>query len=132
MRAIRSTGNRTETALRKVLHSLGLRYRIYARNVVGKPDFVFPRQRVAVFVDGDYWHARALREERSPLPLKRLAADRYEYWSKKFETRILRDDYVTAELSRQGWLVLRYWESEVKSDLRGVASKIADTVRRRK
>lgn len=63
MSAIRSEQNRTEVRLRKAIFARGLRYRLYRRDLPGKPDFVFVRESVAVFVDGDYWHCRLLIEE---------------------------------------------------------------------
>src|SRR6202023_2421361 len=62
MSAIRSTDNRTERLLRSALHRRGLRFRKYVSDVPGRPEIVFRREHVAVFVDGDYWHCRVLQE----------------------------------------------------------------------
>lgn len=132
MRAIRSTGNRTETALRKALHRMGLRYRLYRGTLIGRPDIVFPREKVAVFVDGDYWHARLLRERGPSAFRATLRTPTWEYWFDKFQRRVERDDWITSSLEESGWLVLRFWESDIKRDVLPAASRIASAVRKRR
>ena len=128
MSAIRSRDNRTELALRRAIHSLGLRYRLHPTTVLGKPDLVFVRERVAVFVDGDYWHARVLREQGLRVMTSRLRDDRKDYWITKFTRRVVRDDEVTAALSYQGWLVLRFWESDIRREIGLTAEAIERAV----
>jgi len=115
MSAIRSTENRTEVALRSALHRSGLRFRKYARDLPGNPDIVFRRARVAVFVDGDFWHARVLREDGLQALRARVAGPNKSYWLQKFQRRVARDDEVNTSLRASGWRVLRFWESELKS-----------------
>jgi DNA mismatch endonuclease (patch repair protein) len=129
MRAIKSKQNRTETILRKLLHAMGFRYRLYPRGVTGKPDFIFIRQRVAVFVDGDFWHARVVREQGFAPNVSRLSEPAQLYWTGKFQKRIVRDDFVTSELTRQGWTVLRFWESDIRSDINSIVNRIASVLR---
>lgn len=134
MSAIRSVANKTEAALARELHSRGFRYRKYAE-VHGKPDIVFPTERVAVFVDGDYWHGRLLVERgRRVLQavLRRLKPAAREYWLTKFTGRVKRDLEVTSTLRAQGWRVIRLWESDVKRDLHGAAQRIARAVLQRR
>lgn len=135
MRAIRSTENATEAALRSALHRLGLRFRKYRKALPGRPDIVFPRERVAVFIDGDYWHARLLVEagpEALAQHLARLAEPSRVYWTDKFTRRVARDREVTGALRELGWAVLRYWESDVKRDVAGTARAVAEHVRQRR
>lgn len=132
MSAIRSTENKTEAALRRGLHALGLRYRKYAVGVPGKPDIVFRREMVAVFVDGDYWHARVFREGGAAALRASIRNPNIDYWLDKFFRNVSRDDAVTAELKRRGWLVVRVWESDLKRDLSQTANRIARSVRRRR
>jgi DNA mismatch endonuclease (patch repair protein) len=133
MSAIRSTNNRTEAALRRTLHGMGLRYRKYCAGLPGKPDFVFPTERVAVFVDGDYWHGRLLRERgRDALVDHYKTNEQRSYWVAKLERNAARDDYVTNVLASEGWVVLRFWESDTKRELERVANEIARTVRDRR
>lgn len=129
MSAIRSRDNLTEVALRRALFSLGMRYRLHSKNVLGKPDIVFPRARVAVFVDGDYWHARTLREQGIDALKQRLQGAASSYWIEKFTRRVVRDDEVTATLTYQGWHVMRFWESVIRTDISLAAQEIAEAVR---
>jgi DNA mismatch endonuclease (patch repair protein) len=132
MSAIRATENRTERALRSALHRLGLRYRKYTASLPGRPDIVFPVQKVAVFVDGDYWHARVLQEKgprafRATLRKKETQG----YWLAKLRRNAERDRAATLALRKAGWLVVRLWESDAKRDVPKAAARIARTVRRR-
>lgn len=132
MSAIRSTENKTEAALRRALHALGLRYRKYTTDLPGKPDIVFRREMVAVFVDGDYWHARVFREGGQAALRASIRNPNVDYWLKKFLRNAARDAAVNAELEGRGWLVLRYWESDVKRNLGPTANRIARFVRQRR
>lgn len=131
MSAIRSTGNRTETVLRQRLHALGLRYRVYVKYLPGRPDIVFPGARVAVFIDGDYWHCRVLVERGLDALRACLRTPSRNYWLEKFQKRVVRDREITDELRSMGWYVIRLWESDVKRDVEKAVKKIAATVRRR-
>ena len=128
MSAIRSTGGKSEVALRSLLHRRGLRFRKNYTKLIGKPDIVFPGARVAVFIDGDYWHARVLREKGIEALYSRIKTANRDYWIDKFTKRVKRDDDVTAALEKDGWTVLRFWESDVRRDLEGVAGVIARLV----
>jgi DNA mismatch endonuclease (patch repair protein) len=134
MSAIRSKENRTESALRRVLHGLGLRYRKYGKQLAGRPDIVFSASRVAVFIDGDYWHARELVEGNGAelrRRLRRLSPEARSYWATKFKRRVARDREITELLKSDGWIVVRLWESDVRGDLEKAARRIAAQVRRR-
>jgi DNA mismatch endonuclease (patch repair protein) len=132
MSAIRGRENRAEVALRKALHAMGLRYRKYRRDLPGCPDFVFVRERVAVFVDGDYWHARVL-VERGPGALTRsLRTPNKDYWLKKFQNNVRRDREATRALGKAGWHVLRYWESDVRRDTMALARRVGRVVEARR
>jgi DNA mismatch endonuclease, patch repair protein len=131
MSAIRSTENRTEAALRAVLHAKGLRYRKYRKDLPGNPDIVFVKARVAVFVDGDYWHARVLVEEGLAALQRTLRTPTKHYWLEKFKRRVERDRLTSLALEGSGWLVIRMWESDVARDLQHSANRIASAVRAR-
>jgi DNA mismatch endonuclease, patch repair protein len=132
MAAIRSTENRTERSLRQLLHRKGFRFRKYSRTLPGKPDIVFPTERVAVFVDGDYWHGRILRERGEAALLISIKNPNVDYWANKFRRNVSRDADATAALEQDGWKVLRYWESDVKRDLAGTAERVASVVLERR
>ena len=130
MSAIRSRDNRTEVALRGVLHRMGLRFRLHDARLAGRPDIVFPAGRVAVFVDGDFWHAREMLSSsgrKLPSRLVRLPRTSRDYWLAKFRRRIAIDKEATQTLRRAGWEVIRLWESDVRRN----ADAAAQYVRRR-
>jgi DNA mismatch endonuclease, patch repair protein len=108
MRANRKVGSKPETQLRSALHQLGYRFRknleIQAGDVRVRPDIVFTRQRLAVFVDGCFWH-------RCPTHGTRPRVNT-SYWGPKLERNVSRDRRVTAALENEGWFVLRIWEHE--------------------
>lgn len=116
MSRIRSKNTRAEMMLRRRLHQRGLRYRIHADRLPGKPDIVFTRQKIAVFVDGDFWHGRNFEGWKHKLQ---------PYWKAKIERNLERDLQRTAELEQGGWTVLRIWEHEVKADPDACAERVA-------
>ena len=125
MAAVRSRQNAAEFLLRKALHGRGFRYRLYGKSLPGRPDLVFPKHKAVVFVDGDFWHGRVLRE-RGPAALEEsLRTEHRDYWITKLHRNVARDDYVSRALTDRGWKVLRVWESEVKKDVNAVAERIA-------
>lgn len=107
MQGNRSRDTSPEVAVRKLLHSAGLRYRVDYRpepSLRRKADIVFTRQRVAVFIDGCYWHACPEHGTRA-----RTNAD---YWSAKLKRNVARDADTTSRLETAGWVVMRFWEHE--------------------
>jgi len=128
MAAIRSTETRTEVELRRILFSMGLRFRKNVSHLPGRPDIVFPRARVAVFIDGDYWHGRVLREAGLSAARARFTEVQRAYWIPKLQRNVARDDRVTRDLMSSGWTVLRMWESQVRLAPLDAAIRIADLV----
>jgi DNA mismatch endonuclease, patch repair protein len=132
MSAIRSRDNKTEVALRKSLHAKGLRFRLFRKDLPGKPDLVFVSARVAVFVDGDFWHGRVLQEEGLSALVRTMRPKNRNYWKTKLVGNVRRDSITTSLLRRSGWVVLRFWESDVRKNVDGAAERIARVVRRRR
>ncbi len=122
MQGNRKRDTRPEMALRRAAHGLGLRYRVAAKPVAesGTADLVFARARVAVFVDGCYWHGcpRHFRVPRT----------NSAYWGPKIERNRARDARIDRTLREAGWLPIRVWEHE---DATEAASKVATAVRGR-
>ena len=119
---------RCEILLRSALWKLGLRYRVNVRSLPGRPDIVFPSRRVVVFCDGDFWHGREFSRR-----LKKLAkGHNAQYWTMKIRRNIERDHERTSELERAGWLVLRFWETDILRDPSGVADGAARVIKSRK
>ena len=119
MQHIRSKDTKAEILLRKALWRKGVRYRKNYVRLPGKPDIAITKHRIAIFVDGDFWHARG-HEER---PGEQIATNK-NFWSSKLKRNVERDRYVNELLLEQGWLVLRFWESDIKKDLEKCVDEI--------
>src|ERR1051326_6480312 len=117
MSKIRSFGNRT-TELRfiRFCRRHGIRGWRRGSSLFGKPDFVFARCRLAVFIDGDFWHGNP-KSHRTP-------KSNAEYWTKKIQANRRRDRLVNRTLKQQGWRVFRVWESELGSDGQAIMAKL--------
>jgi DNA mismatch endonuclease (patch repair protein) len=109
MARIKGSNTRPEIALRKVLHGLGLRYRLGGAGLLGKPDLVFPRYKAVVFVHGCFWH-RHFNCSIATTPKSNTG-----FWVEKFQKNVARDDRVTGLLGATGWRVFVVWECEVAS-----------------
>jgi len=108
MAGIGSKNTAPEMRLRRALHARGLRYRLHARALRGKPDIVFPQFRAALFVHGCFWH-------RHPgCPLATTPATRPDFWKAKFEGNVSRDDAAVRALRQAGWRVGIVWECEMR------------------
>lgn len=119
MKHIRAADTKPEVRLRKALWHLGIRYRKNCSALPGKPDIVLTRQKIAIFVDGDFWHARGHQEH----PGEQVGSHR-DYWTKKLTRNVERDKEINDELTEAGWLVLRFWESDIKKNLDDVLAEI--------
>lgn len=108
-----------EILLRKALWHRGIRYRKNYSKLSGTPDIVLLRQRIAIFVDGDFWHARYHEEH----PGEQIRSNK-EYWVKHLSRNVEHDHEVNDELAQEGWLVLRFWESDIQHDLKKVVNEI--------
>ncbi len=115
MARVRSSDTGPELKVRRLAHSIGLRFRLKRRDLPGSPDLVFPRYRLAVFVHGCFWH-RHPGCARATLPKSRV-----EFWIRKFQANVERDRCDVRALEKLGWRVLVIWECELKdeSGLRG-------------
>lgn len=108
----RGKDTRPEVRFRKALYHAGLRYRKNYKKLPGTPDIALTRQKIAIFVDGDFWHAREHREH----PGEQIVSNK-EYWVRHLSRNVERDCEIDDALTEQGWLVLRFWESDLKHDL---------------
>ena len=112
MSAIKGRDTKPEILLRKLLHSLGYRFRIQRKDLPGRPDIVLPKYKTAIFVNGCFWHRHeGCRFASTP-------SSNSEFWQKKFAANVERDARNYAALKELGWTVLIIWECEVKQILR--------------
>ena len=108
MRRIRSKDTSPELALRRLVHSLGYRFRLHRKDLPGKPDLVFPSRLKVIFVHGCFWHQHpGCREGRMP-------ASRREYWEPKLTRNQTRDAENRIRLKEKGWDVLTVWECSLQ------------------
>jgi DNA mismatch endonuclease (patch repair protein) len=116
MARVRSKNTDAELALRRSLWGMGLRYRLHSK-LPGTPDIVFRGPKLAVFIDGCFWHG-------CPVHYSEPASN-VEFWKAKRARNATRDARVDAELHAAGWTVLRIWEHEVRADPDAAAARVA-------
>lgn len=116
MQAIRSQNTKPELTVRHLLHTLGYRYRLYRKDLPGKPDIVFPGRRRIIEVRGCFFHGHGCR-------LGQPAKTRTEYWGPKIEANRNRDAANVAALRAAGWEVLELWECEIRAGV-GLAERL--------
>jgi DNA mismatch endonuclease (patch repair protein) len=107
------------------LHAAGLRFRLHARNLPGRPDIVFRSRRIAIFVHGCFWH----RHPDPTCKLARTPKSRLGFWEPKFAANIERDRRDVAELINGGWTVETIWECQLKDkdELGALIRRVRDT-----
>lgn len=116
MSKVRPRDTGPELLLRRTLHKLGVRgYRVHRRDVPGRPDIVWIGRRLAVFVDGAFWHGH---------PSAYTPGKSGAFWDKKISDNAARDRRVDDNLRQGGWTVMRFWDFEVEKDARQCAEKI--------
>ena len=109
MSQIKSRDTKPELTLRKLLYSGGLRnYRLHSKKIIGKPDIVFPKLKIIIFIDGCQWH----KCKKHYVPPKTNVT----FWSKKINQNIKRDIIVNKHLKKLGWKVIRIWEHDLKKN----------------
>lgn len=119
MSRIRGKNTKPELRLRRTLHGMGVRYRIHDRSVPGTPDISHKGARVAVFVDGCFWHGCPQHYSRP--------ASRQEFWDGKLAYNLDLRARVKAKL--EGWTVIEAWECQVRDDAASVATKVGASIR---
>ncbi len=126
MSAIRGKDTGIERKLRKALTEKGIRYRLYSTRVYGHPDICLPGYRIAIFADSEFWHGYHFEENAANLE------SFGDYWIKKIQRNIARDEEVNRVLKSQGYTVLRFWGKQIEKELDEVVKTILDAIERRK
>lgn len=132
MASVPNRDTKAEIALRQALWRRRLRYRLKTK-LPGKPDIVFPGSKVAVFVDGDFWHGNAWRVRGLPsFEAQFSRMNNPKFWKAKLKKNMARDAEVNSTLVADGWVVYRVFESSLSKDLDGVADDVEQLVRTRR
>lgn len=110
MSKIRSNNTKPEVFFRKKLWGNGMRFSRKTSRLPEKPDIVLNKHRIAIYIDGEFWHGYRWKEKK-----KKLKANK-KYWVPKIERTILRDHQNNRKLRKSGWQVLRFWEHQINRD----------------
>jgi len=110
MKQIKGKNTKPEVEFRKLFWHRGYRYRVNDKRLPGKPDIAFPSHKVAVFIDGEFWHGYKWEEKKAKIKSNR------EYWVTKIERNIERDKKNIELLQKMGWEVFRFWAHEVEKE----------------
>lgn len=120
MQHIRSKDTLPERKIMKELRRRKIYFAHHVKGIIGKPDVVFRRKKVVVFIDSDFWHGHPKRFI--------MPATNYEYWSNKIARNKKRDKEVTKKLRSQGWKVIRIWEYDVNHKLEKALDLILNAI----
>ena len=121
MSHIKSQNTSIELMVRRQLFSMGYRYRVNYKDLPGKPDIVFTKKKIAIFIHGCYWHGHDCGSRYS-----HTSKSNKSYWGPKIERTKQRDQAHTQELISQGWNVITLWECEIRNNF----ERVIDTLNR--
>jgi DNA mismatch endonuclease, patch repair protein len=116
MSNIRSKNTAVEKVIFSALRKRGVYFQKHYKKALGNPDIALPKKKIALFIDGDFWHGYNFAKQKKRLPKK--------YWLKKIEDNIKRDRKNRNKLKREGWKVLRVWEHEIKKNPERAIKKV--------
>ncbi len=122
MSKIKSQNTQPEIKLRKYLWNIGYRYRLNVSSLPGKPDIVISKLKLIIFIDGEFWHGYKWKEKKKKIKTNR------QYWIPKIERNMKRDTVNNRKLRKDGWIVLRFWEHQIKKDFDFVIEKILSSI----
>lgn len=111
MGAIKSKNTLPELSVRRALHAKGFRFRLHDKSLIGKPDLVLPKWKAVVFVHGCFWHQHGCSNSKIP-------ATRREFWSKKLQSNVRRDEQHAKQLRDTGWRIAVVWECSIRRELK--------------
>jgi len=121
MSQVRSSNNKsTEIKFKMAMVRAGLKHWRVQPKMLFSPDFIFEQERVAVFIDGCFWHGCPM--------CKKCPSSNTEYWTAKISRNKARDKKASAELKKDNWKVVRFWEHEIKSNIDRCVGKIFLTI----
>lgn len=117
MGRVRQKNTTPEMVVRRLVHSMGRRYRLHIRELPGCPDLVFPKSKKVIFVHGCYWHRHDCKKATMP-------SSNVDYWAKKFAENVARDNKALAELTSLGWGSMIVWECQTR-DVDALAASLS-------
>jgi DNA mismatch endonuclease (patch repair protein) len=123
MSRIRSKDTKIEILIAKELWNKGLRYRKNDKSIQGKPDLTFKKIKLAIFCDSEFWHGKDWDVQQ-----KRIGTNK-AFWIQKIQNNINRDRITNEKLTNTGWIVLRFWETDIKKNLDECILKIIETIK---
>lgn len=126
MQAIKSKDTTIELALRKALWNKGIRYRKNCKTLIGKPDIAITKYKIAVFCDSEYWHGYDWENRNQKIKSNR------EYWIPKIERNMARDKEVNAALEQEGWIVIRFWERQIRKELDNCVDEVLSAIEKKR
>ena len=118
MSRVRNRGTAAERYVRRAVWSAGFRYRLNVRKLPGAPDLVLPRYKTAVLVQGCFWHGHNCRKG------QRRPVTNVDFWNRKLDANLARDQANQAKLQEQGWTVFVVWECYLREDTEGLLTKL--------
>lgn len=116
MAKIKGSDSKPELMLRKALWKEHIRYRIHRKDLPGRPDLVIEKYQLAIFIDGDFWHGYEWQQ--------RKPKTNQQFWIPKIERNMQRDRFVNHALQSLGYVVMRFWEHEIKRNLNASVNQI--------
>ena len=119
MAKVRSRDTEPEMEVRRALHRAGHRFRIHRSDLPGRPDLLFPRHKIALFVHGCFWHWHGCKRSRMP-------KSNTEYWTAKIERNVNRDRRTRCELERLGWNFMVIWECAIASGVDHLSRELGE------
>lgn len=111
MSRVKLKGGNAETIVAKELWKIGFRYWKNYKKLPGSPDIAIKKYKIAIFIDGEFWHGRDWEQKKTKLKRNR------EYWIEKIEENINRDRRVDAEIKGKGWIPVHFWTKEIEKDI---------------
>lgn len=126
MQAIKNKNTKIESILSKALWHKGFRFRKNNSKIFGKPDLSLKKYKIAIFCDSEFFHGKDWATE------KHRIKSNIEFWHKKIESNISRDEIVNNTLSNSGWIVVRFWGEEIHHSLTNCVNKIEKLVEKQK
>lgn len=124
MQHIRSKDTKIEVQLRKALWHKGYRYRKNCKDIVGKPDIVLTKYKIAIFCDGEFFHGK----DWEVLKPRLEKSDNGEFWISKISRNCERDDEVNKRLLFEGWTVIRFWGDDIKKHVDECVKVVEETI----